>query len=66
MPFYKALLEWTENGDNGQLCEKLLILCNNNLEVNTLLDSIFQKESWKDQFLKLSVRMSNLFNKINF
>ena len=65
MPFYKALLEWTENGDNRQLCEKLLILCNNNLKVTTLLDSIFLNKSWKDQFLKLSVRISNLFNKIN-
>lgn len=65
MPFYKALLEWTMNEDNEELCEKLLILCNNNSEVNRLLDSIFQEETWKEQFLKLSIRMSNLFNRIN-
>ena len=65
MHFYKVLLKWTKDSNEKVFREKLLTLCNNNAEVKTLLDTIFNLPEWKEQFLKLSVRMSNLYNKIN-
>lgn len=65
MSFYVALLKWTKNSNEKMFRERLLALCDNNAEVNTLLDTIFNLPEWKEQFLKLSVRMSNLYNKIN-
>ena len=65
MSFYEALLKWTIDSNEKEFRKTLLMLCNNNAEINTLLDTIFNLPKWEEQFLKLSVRMGNLFNKIN-
>ncbi|MGH1383826.1 hypothetical protein [Kordia sp.] len=65
MPFYEALVEWTKDGNEKVFREKIIALCNNNTEVKALLDTIFNLPEWEEQFLKLSVEMSNLYNKIN-
>lgn len=61
--FWEALLDWTKYSNENKFRESLLKLCNNKAEVNALLDTIFKLQEWEEQFLKLSVQMSNLFNK---
>ncbi|WP_298421332.1 hypothetical protein [uncultured Kordia sp.] len=65
LPYYEALLEWTKGSNEKMFREKVLILCDNKPEVSTLLDTIFNLPEWEEQFLKLSVRMRNLYNRIN-
>lgn len=64
MEFATILLDWMKHGDDELFCQNALAI-NNDSEVSELLISIFMEESWEEKFLRLSVRMGNLFNRLN-